>query len=1036
MAMHYRRHNPPTGGAANPFTGRSLPTGRSAGGGGRHGNNTVPSSLLVPSMTKKAVLLVLTFTIFFYFIFAPDYDDGSSYDTTANYRQQQQPPSITKKEDSSSSSTNKSFVPVKLKLPSEITHDSDIERGEEKEVESADYEDKRMEHEEEEEEEEGIRFNYKDSDERSNENGAEEDNESNDKATTEAEEQLSPAEKVYGAHVEINDGKGNEEDNSQSDPFLGLLKSDDKSSDEESALDNSRGGLRGSKSVNENPFGRQEKTDDDDNDDKKEEEVEQGVESSGDDPEDIDKTFYKNQSPLEVPNSVVEDESTKSKIVESIDDTNEQGVGTETATKPCQDDPDFRYNDHNCEYVSEREKCNKLHNGEKVGIVSCPVSCGMVDDCFTRLHEKERSHVDIKINEDTVVVRAKTVDEKDNSEVFSSKEKAAFEARYGSAHKSMEDEANEQDVDSSVFKNQPPLEIPIVDASVVMTNNETDVKQSTEKKSSASLSMEEDVDKQPKSMADEVDNEDQVSGDEDLKVKKTEDAGGDSKTVEKGLKTMSNDLDAEDEQTVNDEDKDEPTKASEVTSQQGDETDGDYNVNNKAASSVEDKFKEYLITNSEDEPKKDENTTEDREAPLDMSKDYNATLGANHENISKVDQSEKSVVGKEKEVEDIDETLKNSERNDASEQEDDADEDFKAKKTSSIRGAVDEKSKHDPHAVEKDHGDVVDDESVAEEGKIKDTDVTLQQSEGSNDASEKGDEADEDSSAKKTSSIRGTADDNASEEVEEDLDEETADKSIKESDNSSDLGKNADEESKVKNLEDVNTDLSDSQAFSNHGNETTSQIDKNEESLVSAEEANGSGDDEERGSADEDSKGKKVVSISSGFVIQESDTVKVTENIETGLEDNEDINAKLEESKEKADEFKKNDDSESSDKAQELKQDVKSDLSEKVEDDFRQGKIGNERKESAENKDVSVDTETRKKENSNDGESEESPVDKDEKVIPIQGDLGEAIKESDASVTDEEATTDNEEMPDGKHDEDEESARRRGMKNRSKNLIR
>eukprot|EP00985_Skeletonema_marinoi_P007136 scaffold3121_cov211-Skeletonema_marinoi.AAC.5 len=67
----------------------------------------------------------------------------------------------------------------------------------------------------------------------------------------------------------------------------------------------------------------------------------------------------------------------------SEEDSNE----TDETTVLCQDDPDFKfkgYEDFNCEYIKENkpEKCNKLHDGEKVGVVSCPVSCDMVDECM------------------------------------------------------------------------------------------------------------------------------------------------------------------------------------------------------------------------------------------------------------------------------------------------------------------------------------------------------------------------------------------------------------------------------------------------------------------------------------------------------------------------------------------------------------------------------------------------------------------------------------------------------------------------------
>eukprot|EP00984_Skeletonema_dohrnii_P023120 scaffold12205_cov115-Skeletonema_dohrnii-CCMP3373.AAC.5 len=1161
MAMH-RRHNPAAGGGgANPFTGRSLPAGRSAGGGGYHGNS--PS--LVP-MAKKAVALLLTFVIFFYVIFAPEYDDGS-YETNRQ-------PSIKKKE-SASDAMNSSFVdlskkpqtePVKLNLPSEITPDphdnNEVEREEEKQVESPDYEDQRIgdKEEEEEEEEQGMAYDSNDPDEQFKKSIGE-DNESNNDDTT---AELSPAEKIYGAHMHADETEPGSEDHSQSDPFLGLGDESGEKEDEEAALDNSRGGLRGSKSANnKDPFGRQETTDDDEkNEDEEEEQV---VESSRDDPENIieDETFYKNQSPLEVPNTVVEDDSTKSNHTKSMEDAiNEHDTDIVAVITPCQDDPDFRYKgheEHNCEYVSEREKCDKLHSGEKVGIVSCPVSCNMVNECLASLQEQGGSHVATKKNETNAVVRTF-----DKEEKFSSKEKAAFEAKYGSAHKSMEEEVNKQDaLESDEFNNQAPLEIPVVDVSDVIELNQTEVAQSM--KNSSGLSMEEDVDKQLKSMADEVEKEDKDSNDEDLKTKKTEDSEDDLKTVKKGLSdshkvnTTTNDFDAEEENESNDEDNHETTKAKLDTSEVVVYTDGDSKVN-KTASLVEENFKEYLITNSEDEPKKDEKNSEDREPSLEKNKDDEATFivkddiiskddegkeigdeegkaedhdeivknigsqddseqgegadedskdkkaGVDKESVSvkgkiedadellknsegskdaleqgevadevskdkktvvdkvskndsnevetvsgdnealespkevlasEVDETKESVAEDEEKAEDTDELLKNSdESNDALEQGEDADEDAEAKKTSSIRGAVDKQSKNDSQEVEKDldlspkggkarKDDKKEESVVAEEEEAEDTDETVK-NKRSTDASEKVDKTVKDSKAKKTKSIRGAADEKSSkvtqnaESTFEEGKQTAEDEFVKRSGDSSVQGDDAEEESKHKSIDskdesqEVNTDLGNSQVLSNNGNETTSQIDKSEAASESVGGIKGSGDDKEEGGDDVDSKGKKVASIGSslGDSVEEIDAVKDTEHIKTDPEDSADNKAsKLVESEEKADESTaQNEDQESSDNlvgASRDKKDGESDASEKVKDDIKYAKIASE--EPAAKKDAS-DKETGKKGKAKGSKTEDSPVGKDEKVIPILGDLGEAIKESDAPGSDEEAATDKNEL--------------------------
>ena len=56
------------------------------------------------------------------------------------------------------------------------------------------------------------------------------------------------------------------------------------------------------------------------------------------------------------------------------------------ADASCADDPEFLYKGQEgatCVYIgaAKPDRCEKLHNGEKVGIVDCPVSCGMVAEC-------------------------------------------------------------------------------------------------------------------------------------------------------------------------------------------------------------------------------------------------------------------------------------------------------------------------------------------------------------------------------------------------------------------------------------------------------------------------------------------------------------------------------------------------------------------------------------------------------------------------------------------------------------------------------
>ncbi|EJK59700.1 hypothetical protein THAOC_20042 [Thalassiosira oceanica] len=60
----------------------------------------------------------------------------------------------------------------------------------------------------------------------------------------------------------------------------------------------------------------------------------------------------------------------------------------------CEDDPSFLYKNrpgYDCAYIARElpEKCSKTHNGNLVGFVDCPVSCGMVDKCHVRVDEGE-----------------------------------------------------------------------------------------------------------------------------------------------------------------------------------------------------------------------------------------------------------------------------------------------------------------------------------------------------------------------------------------------------------------------------------------------------------------------------------------------------------------------------------------------------------------------------------------------------------------------------------------------------------------------
>ena len=92
--------------------------------------------------------------------------------------------------------------------------------------------------------------------------------------------------------------------------------------------------------------------------------------------------------------------------VSAVDDTADDGAEDQTivTTKACQDDPDFKfkgYDGFDCQYIKENKpaKCNKLHSGEKVGVVSCPVSCGMVDECMAR-QEALATEADVDVSDE------------------------------------------------------------------------------------------------------------------------------------------------------------------------------------------------------------------------------------------------------------------------------------------------------------------------------------------------------------------------------------------------------------------------------------------------------------------------------------------------------------------------------------------------------------------------------------------------------------------------------------------------------------
>lgn len=554
-------------------------------------------------MTKKAVFIIFTFTIFFYVIFAPDDYDGGGGISTQHVEQiikTKEDTSFTNaaREEGNKDSMNNSYVnlssnkpqsePLKLKLPTELTPDpndndnsnADMrEEGEgEREDNSNDYDGDSSHLRENEEEEEDALDEYKDEDEQSKDfdhrGTDDDDNEKDEEKQNEQGEGLSPAEKVYGA---VEDEEAEIESSEQSFKDSETPARGNYSVEEEEIESQYRGSLRGSNTADKNPFGRDHVMAEDTKETEtvghakykeEEEEEEEVLESSGDVDEE-DKTFYKKQSPLEIPNSSV--------IVE--------------------DDESTKVKDE-----------NTTLNSAKI--------------------EKEDDG-----------------DGDDSSEGLSAKEKAAFNAKYGSGTKSMEDELNEQedakDMGNSMLNNQPPLEIPNADA-------DTTSKQETlQKKMSSGLTMEEDVNKQLKFMADDVerDEKDESIKDEfksseygdleksdQLNAKKEFDDNEDHSNTEGKL--MSDVIDAdEEEESKKYPASDETLKVTEVIpKQKSDDAIGD-SKEEKSVSSVEEKFKEYLITNSEDEPEKKNLVDED--------KGNTTKLGVDEEE-SKFDESEEA----------------------------------------------------------------------------------------------------------------------------------------------------------------------------------------------------------------------------------------------------------------------------------------------------------------------------------------------------------------------------------------------------------
>jgi hypothetical protein len=556
----------------------------------------------------------------------------------------------------------------------------------------------------------------------------------------EREEETSLADGVYGAYLNERDGGeeeevekvAEEEGNEQEFAFPRFKTSEDSDTNEKKSnmtvQDDKepkslyRGGLRGSNSSgSKNSFGRQEPEDDkvaDMKEDLEEEEKEEEevAKSSGDGIEVIDegKLFYNNQSPLEVPNSVekvdADDKSTRSKDENSVVDVkNTQRVEPKTETKT--DDYDDKVKKENLLPLPESsgdvtvnfDEDKTFYKKQPPLEVPNSVEEVKVGDKYTKMTDKGNSVDDEKKKSDPFIVPIKKngmidgVDDakivvEDDSEGFSSKEKAAFEAKYGNNDESMNGEENKEEasekiaVDNVMFKDQSPLKIPTV-AADVPKKSQNSAASLHEKRSSVKDVM----DEQPKSMADVVDKEEKERGDVDLKVKKLEDSEDDTVTVKKRLneseshttvkdKLMKEDLDSEEEKMRKDDvDNDGTPKMDEDAPTQAD------SKVEKSASLVENSFKEFLITNSEDEPKKDQNLGDVDEAPVDMDKDI-STFEIKDEKIGKFDESEE-VVGAEKVGADANERKKEG-SSDASERLSYAEDPTKVKNASSIPGAI------------------------------------------------------------------------------------------------------------------------------------------------------------------------------------------------------------------------------------------------------------------------------------------------------------------------------------------------------------
>lgn len=75
-------------------------------------------------------------------------------------------------------------------------------------------------------------------------------------------------------------------------------------------------------------------------------------------------------------------------------DTSRNFDGTPLIKINCRDDPTFMFKDiegYDCDYIKRNkpQKCMKEHNGQKVGLASCPQSCNMVEECLKEFGNEE-----------------------------------------------------------------------------------------------------------------------------------------------------------------------------------------------------------------------------------------------------------------------------------------------------------------------------------------------------------------------------------------------------------------------------------------------------------------------------------------------------------------------------------------------------------------------------------------------------------------------------------------------------------------------